>query len=218
MRRGSLALCALAAAVALGHAGSAHGEEAVALPPAPAAKKLQHLASKQAEDPAVAAARRAAHGKALARRLGKPPEPVVNLVNTWTNEVLVLPASGQVSIGKDAIDRFFRCHFTNQPTSMDARLFEVLVKATRQFGARKVEIVSGFRAPKYNLMLRKKGREVARDSQHTRGNAVDFRLPGVPSKKLRAWAIKLRLGGVGFYPGSGFVHVDVGPIRQWGGE
>jgi uncharacterized protein YcbK (DUF882 family) len=58
---------------------------------------------------------------------------------------------------------------------------------------------------------------VARDSQHTHGNAVDFRIPGVDVKSLEAWARRLRLGGVGLYLGSGFVHVDTGRVRYWNG-
>jgi uncharacterized protein YcbK (DUF882 family) len=101
---------------------------------------------------------------------------------------------------------------------MDEHLIGVLIAAARHFEVDRVDIVSGFRAPKYNLMLRKKGRAVARDSQHTKGNAVDFRLPGVPVARLRSWALSLKLGGVGFYPESKFVHVDTGPVRRWNGD
>jgi uncharacterized protein YcbK (DUF882 family) len=111
---------------------------------------------------------------------------------------------------------FLRCHFTNQPSGeMDVRLAGVLVKAAQKFAAKRIDIVSGFRAPKYNLILRKKGREVARDSQHTRGHAVDFRIPGVRTAELMLFVKSLRLGGVGFYPESAFVHADTGPVRQW---
>ena len=101
---------------------------------------------------------------------------------------------------------------------MDPRLLAALFTAARHFGVRDVHIVSAFRAPKYNLMLRKKGREVARDSQHTHGSAVDFRLPGVPVTRLHAWATQQRLGGVGLYTGSRFIHMDTGPIRAWNGR
>ncbi|MGE3548138.1 MAG: YcbK family protein, partial [Kofleriaceae bacterium] len=63
-----------------------------------------------------------------------------------------------------------------------------------------------------------KGRQVARDSQHTHGNAVDFFLPTVPIHSLHAWAKQQRLGGVGIYLGSGFIHMDTGAIRYWSGE
>jgi uncharacterized protein YcbK (DUF882 family) len=92
------------------------------------------------------------------------------------------------------------------------------VRAAEKFHARYVEVVSGFRAPKYQLMLRKKGHEVARDSQHPRGTAIDFRVAGVPTKLLLRFVKSLHLGGVGYYPESKFVHADVGPIRFWRGH
>jgi uncharacterized protein YcbK (DUF882 family) len=67
-------------------------------------------------------------------------------------------------------------------------------------------------------MLRKKGHQVARDSQHTHGNAVDFFIPHVTTKQLHAWAKAQKLGGVGLYLESGFVHMDTGPIRFWSGD
>ncbi len=68
------------------------------------------------------------------------------------------------------------------------------------------------------LGVRKKGREVARDSQHTKGNAVDIRLPDISPRALSRWIRGKRLGGVGIYRTSGFVHVDSGPIRSWSGR
>jgi uncharacterized protein YcbK (DUF882 family) len=67
-------------------------------------------------------------------------------------------------------------------------------------------------------MLRKKGHEVARDSEHPRGHAVDFRIPQVPTKVLLRWVRSLHLGGVGYYPESKFVHCDVGRVRFWRGH
>ena len=81
-----------------------------------------------------------------------------------------------------------------------------------------VDIVSGFRHPKFNLILRKKGHQVARDSQHTHGNAIDFFIPNVTTQQLHAWAKAQKLGGVGLYLESGFVHMDTGPIRFWSGD
>jgi uncharacterized protein YcbK (DUF882 family) len=67
-------------------------------------------------------------------------------------------------------------------------------------------------------MLRKKGHEVARDSEHPRGHAVDFRIPDVPTLTLLRFIKSLHLGGVGYYPESNFVHADVGRIRFWRGH
>jgi uncharacterized protein YcbK (DUF882 family) len=157
--------------------------------------------------------------RALDLRIGRQPPPIVNIYNTWTHETLVVE-QGSVEPPLDSahLNKFLRCHFTNAPTSMDERLFPVLLQAAKRFGVQRVEIISGFRDPKYNLMLRKKGHQVARLSQHTLGHAVDFRLPGIPIKRLHSWARSLRLGGVGFYRSSKFIHVDVGRIRYWTGK
>ena len=149
---------------------------------------------------------------------GKPPVIVINLRNTWTDEWMVVNATGPLAIAPTQVDRFLRDHYTNDPTTMDPRLIGVLREAANHFRVRRIEIVSGFRAPKYNLMLRKKGHEVARDSQHTHGNAVDFRLPGVSTDALHAWAVSRKLGGVGLYQNSGFIHMDTGRVRYWGGD
>ena len=101
---------------------------------------------------------------------------------------------------------------------MDPRLIGVLASAAKHFNTERIEIVSGYRAPKFNLMLRKKGHAVARESQHTQGHAIDFRLPGVTTERLRTWARRLGLGGAGFYPESQFVHADTGPLRTWAGR
>ena len=130
----------------------------------------------------------------------------------------MLPLAPGASLGADDFSRFLRCHHTNQSTSMDLRLLGLLRNAAAHFQSRFIEIVSGFRAPKYNLALRKKGHQVARDSQHTHGNAVDFRLAGVAVTDLRQFVRQRRLGGVGYYPKSQFIHADTGPIRTWTAE
>lgn len=151
-------------------------------------------------------------------RIGKPPERVVVLQNGKTNESIVVARTPDVTLPQPVLNDFFRCHFTQATTRVDGRLPSFLVRAAIQFDKDRVNIVSTFRAPKYNLMLRKKGRQVARDSQHSHGNAVDFWLPGVATKVLRDWAWSLALGGVGYYPKSGFVHMDTGPRRKWTGD
>jgi uncharacterized protein YcbK (DUF882 family) len=101
---------------------------------------------------------------------------------------------------------------------MDVRLIGILSEVAQHFRARRIEVVSGYRSPKYNLMLRKKGREVARTSQHMDGNAVDFRVRGLPTASLLRYVRSLRRGGVGYYPRSQFVHSDTGPVRFWKGS
>jgi uncharacterized protein YcbK (DUF882 family) len=147
---------------------------------------------------------------------GTKPGRLVNLYNQWTKDWLAVDPAQAPSI--DQVDAFLRDHFTNEMTKMDGKLISVVVSAAKEFKADMVTVVSGFRHPKYNLMLRKKGHQVARDSQHTHGNAVDFTIAKVPVGKLHAWAKAQKVGGVGLYLGSGFVHMDTGPIRYWSGE
>jgi uncharacterized protein YcbK (DUF882 family) len=91
------------------------------------------------------------------------------------------------------------------------------VTTAKHFETRELKIVSGFRHPKYNLLLRKKGREVAKTSQHTEAKAIDFFLPEVDVRKVYDYLLETHQGGVGFYPVSEFVHVDFGRKRTWKG-
>jgi uncharacterized protein YcbK (DUF882 family) len=201
---------AVAAILLLAATGVAAAQPAVTI--TPASKKAEYLAAKQLSTTAPAKV------KVSTRKVGKPAPPVISLYNTWTREWLALDADVKGGLPAPAtVDRFLRCHFTNEPTEMDDALARTLREAARHFGRNRIDIVSGFRAPKYNLMLRKKGHEVARDSQHSHGNAVDFRIPGIDVKTLESWARGLRLGGVGLYLDSGFIHVDTGRVRYWNG-
>jgi len=152
---------------------------------------------------------------ATAARPGATVQPITTLFNQWTREALPLMPGQTV---EDRFHPFLRDHYTNQTTRMDTRLIDVLAQVARKFRASRIEVVSGYRSPKYNLMLRKKGHQVARASQHTEGHAVDFRVRGVPTPVLLRYVRSLRRGGVGFYPHSQFVHSDTGPIRFWKGS
>src|SRR5262249_45276389 len=157
------------------------------------------------------AARPSARTDAQLRRLvGKPPAPLTNIVNIWTQETLAIDRRADAAVPADTFNRFLRCHFTDEPAAMDPRLLRVLAGAAHRFDAARIDIISGFRSPKFNLMLRKKGHEVARDSQHTYGHAVDFRVDGVGTRRVYDMVRGLGLGGAGFYPESEFVHADVG--------
>lgn len=208
-RAASLAvIAATGAAAALPGRGLA--DPAAADPAAPAARPPAQLAKKDL----------AAHDKSM--RHGPPPAPgtrpakLVNLYNFWTKEWLAVDAAAPPP--RATVDHFLRDHFTNKPAQMEPRLLGMVVAAATSFHSDVVDVVSGFRHPKYNLILRKKGHQVARDSQHTHGNAIDFFLPHVTAQVLEAWARAQKLGGVGLYPESGFVHMDTGPIRHWSGE
>lgn len=149
---------------------------------------------------------------------GQRIEPLTTLYNVWTREALpILPGQNVASLA-GRFHPFLRDHYTNQATRMDTRLIDVLRKVAGKFAAKRIEVVSGYRSPKYNLMLRKKGHQVARHSQHMDGTAVDFRIRGVATKQILQFVKAMRLGGVGFYPHSQFVHSDTGPIRYWTGS
>jgi hypothetical protein len=180
---------------------------------APAAAE-EHVSKKDArwnEKQAAAKAPRKLDRKKL---VGKPAAKVISLYNTWTHEWVAVDAKAK-ALPQPITDRLLRCHFTNEPTEMDNRLSGAVLAAARHFGASRINIVSGYRAPKYNLMLRKKGRRVAKDSEHTRGHAVDFWMPGVSTEALYSWAMSRGLGGVGKYVSDGFIHMDVGRRRTW---
>jgi uncharacterized protein YcbK (DUF882 family) len=183
-------------------------------------KKDRYLARKQAaENSAPHEEARARLQHELDRRIGNAPDPLINIRNLWTREVLAVPKDPELTVGEDlsheTLNWFLRCRFTDEPAEMDERLAGVLVRAATRFGAQRVEVVSGYRSQKHNLNLRKKGSRVARNSQHTHGTAVDFRVPGVHVSQLHRWARSLGLGGVGYYPRSGFVHIDTADVRYW---
>jgi uncharacterized protein YcbK (DUF882 family) len=173
-----------------------------------------------AKDPASAkkdvAARAKSTRHAAAPTAGEKPAKLVNLYNQWTHEWLAVDPAAPPR--QATVDHFLRDHFTNRATAMDPHLLGFVLAAAAHFHADAATIVSGFRHPKYNLILRKKGHQVARDSHHTHGHALDFFLAGVQAPQLAAWARAQKLGGVGFYPESGFVHMDTGPVRTWSGE
>lgn len=147
---------------------------------------------------------------------GTRPAALINLYNGWTDEWLAVAPGEQLA--QATIDRFLRDHYTNVPRAMDPRLPEILVAAAAHFKRDRVTVVSAFRHPKYNLLLRKKGHQVARDSHHTQGDAVDFSIPRVTTRALHDWAKAQKIGGVGIYLQSGFIHMDTGPVRYWSGE
>ena len=149
-------------------------------------------------------------------KTGVKPAKLVNLFNQHTNDWLAVDPTDLPQLAE--IGSFLRCHFTNEVTKMDAKLIGTVAAAAHHFKSDLVMVVSGFLHPKYNLMLRKKGHEVARDSQHTHGTAVDFQIPGVAVEKLHDWAKAQKLGGVGIYLSSKFVHMDTGPVRFWSGD
>lgn len=105
-----------------------------------------------------------------------------------------------------------------EKTEMDRRLFDVLWEVYRDVdGKQPINIISAYRSPATNAMLRRRSSGVARHSQHMVGHAIDFFIPGVPLEQVRHAGLRQQRGGVGFYPTSGspFVHLDTGSVRHW---
>ena len=120
--------------------------------------------------------------------------------------------------GLKKINHFLRDWRRNEPTKMNPRLLDLIWEVYKETGSRKhIHVISAYRSPATNSLLRKRGRGVAKKSQHTLGNALDFFIPGVSLTKLRNIGLKKGIGGVGFYPKSGspFVHMDTGRVRHW---
>ncbi|GJE05697.1 hypothetical protein AOPFMNJM_1003 [Methylobacterium jeotgali] len=120
--------------------------------------------------------------------------------------------------GLDQLNHLLRDWRTDESTRMDPRLFDTVWEVYRQVGSSEaIHIVSAYRAPGTNAMLRRRSKAVAEFSQHMLGKAMDFYLPDVSIDQIRAMGMKLQRGGVGWYPRSGspFVHLDVGSVRSW---
>jgi uncharacterized protein YcbK (DUF882 family) len=117
--------------------------------------------------------------------------------------------------GLKQLNHFLRDWRNHEETRMDPQLFDILWEIQREVGTTEaIHIISSYRSPATNSMLRRRSRGVAKFSQHMLGKAIDFKIPGVPIEDLRAAGLRLQRGGVGYYPGS-FVHVDVGSVRHW---
>ncbi|WP_026616251.1 DUF882 domain-containing protein [Ensifer aridi] len=122
------------------------------------------------------------------------------------------------SKGLQQINRFLRDWRRNEPTKMDPRLLDLVWEVYQKSGSRDyIHVVSAYRSPATNGMLRSRSKGVAKKSQHMLGKAMDFYIPDVRLKTLREIGMKFQVGGVGYYPTSGspFVHMDVGGVRAW---
>ncbi len=114
------------------------------------------------------------------------------------------------------LNRFFRDWRNDKVTRMDPVTIDLLWELYQDLGAKKpARIISAHRSAATNAMLRRIGRKVARRSMHITGQAIDVSFPGVSLARLRGSALARRIGGVGYYPRSGFVHIDSGTVRNW---
>jgi uncharacterized protein YcbK (DUF882 family) len=141
--------------------------------------------------------------------------------HTHSNEDLTVTFKRDGRYDEDALkqlNHFLRDWRSQDQTTMDSHLFDILWEVYRDVDGKKpIQIISSYRSPATNAMLRRRSSGVARFSQHMLGHAMDFYIPDVPLEQVRYAGLRLQRGGVGFYPTSGspFVHLDTGSIRHW---
>ena len=144
---------------------------------------------------------------------------ILKLHNVHLNKTFYAPffeknyykLSGLFEVNKAFID-----YRAKEMTRIDVKLVNLLYEIKQHLGYDKqFNIVSGYRSPRTNAALSKRREGVAKNSYHIKGQAVDIYVPNVSLKKLKDVAIGLKQGGVGYYPRSNFLHVDVGPVRTW---
>jgi uncharacterized protein YcbK (DUF882 family) len=143
----------------------------------------------------------------------------LEFAHTHTGEHLTVEYFSGGSYLPDAlstVNHFLRDFRTGDVHEIDAELLDLLHSLTRLTGTSKpFQVISGYRSPKTNGMLRQRSEGVAAGSLHMRGQAIDIRLADIPLTKLRTAALNVQRGGVGYYPASDFVHVDTGRVRRW---
>lgn len=114
-----------------------------------------------------------------------------------------------------SLDHLLRDHRSGEVHPIDPTLFDLLFDLRHATGGSVFEVISGYRSPATNRSLRAQGGGVAEKSLHLVGKAIDVRLRGVATSRLRRAALQLARGGVGFYPDADFVHLDTGRVRFW---
>jgi len=114
------------------------------------------------------------------------------------------------------LNRFLFDFRTGDVVEIDPALFDILHSLQQATGSTGTfEVISAYRSPETNEMLRRRSSGVAKRSQHVLGKAIDVRLTDVDTSILRDVALSMKSGGVGYYPGSNFIHVDTGRVRRW---
>jgi uncharacterized protein YcbK (DUF882 family) len=156
--------------------------------------------------------------------VAQPPLPEYRLrfYHTHTGERLdVVYRRGDQYLPEalDQLDHFLRDHRTGDERHFDPRLFDLLhdLTLTLNDAGGEIDVICGYRTSWSNEFLRTRSAHtgVARHSLHMQAEAIDIRLPGIPTSTVRDAALRLQRGGVGYYRTSDFVHVDVGPVRHW---
>ncbi len=151
--------------------------------------------------------------------LSIPVDKTLKLYNAHTGEHLKATYWAEdhyVQSELERINYFLRDFRTGDVQQMDVKLLDLLyaIQLIRDTN-KPFKVLSGYRSPKTNAMLRKKSEGVAKNSFHIKARAIDINLPGTELRDLKKLATFLRRGGVGYYPRSGFMHIDTGPIRYW---
>lgn len=148
-----------------------------------------------------------------------PHKRIVALHNLHTGENVSAVYWSEGRYQQDALRRInwlLRDHRTGDVHPIDPRLLDLLTSLRSHLNTREpVQVICGYRSPATNAMLEGTTEGVAHNSFHVHGKAIDIRVPGRRLAGVRQAAVKLRVGGVGYYPRSDFVHVDVGPVRHW---
>ncbi len=126
------------------------------------------------------------------------------------------PADGYIKENLNHVSHFMRDFRQNQVKAIDPALLDIIHSISLNIGKkREIEIMSGYRSPKTNRMLSRRSKNVAKKSYHMRAKAIDFQVKNISSRNLRRIALALKAGGVGYYPGSRYIHVDTGRVRTW---
>jgi uncharacterized protein YcbK (DUF882 family) len=161
---------------------------------------------------------------AEASGLGSVPSRSLSFYNTHTHEKLDITywKSGRyVAEAQTDVNWLLRDHRAQSDTQMSRDLMNLLhsikVKLESKYPSQDVvfHVISGYRSPQTNSMLRANGGGQAKKSRHMHGDAIDIRVPGIPTSEVRNVAWCLQRGGVGYYSGSDFVHVDTHTVRHW---
>lgn len=143
----------------------------------------------------------------------------LRFLHTHTGERLAVEYAGVGGYLPDAlavVNHFLRDFRTGDEHPIDPSLLDLLHRVTTLTGSRRpFEVISGYRSPATNAMLRRQSEGVAGGSLHMVGQAIDIRLADIPLPRLRSAALSIGGGGVGYYPTSNFVHVDTGRVRFW---
>jgi uncharacterized protein YcbK (DUF882 family) len=168
---------------------------------------------------AVAAVAAAIFPVAVSARMRLPQERTLTFYNIHTGEQLKTAywVEGRYTAGAlEDINYLLRDYRTGEVKAIDPRLLDLLYAVKSRLGSvRPFHVVSGYRSPATNAMLAEKSSGVAKHSLHIEGKAIDVYLPDCDLKKLHRVALALGRGGVGYYPKSDFVHMDVGSVRSW---